>query len=938
MNPRPVLCAALLAGCAPAAPQPVVIAPKPPVAAPPEEPKGARWLFTRAGVARAQWPIPGRGTLRVGEGGRRWIVRTDGSLEHAPRVAGGELVDVRFDGAGYQFVDDRGHVYLAADPLGSLETRRGPSGELVAAAAGKAAILGLERLGKLHRSTDGGATWSATPLPLRAGELVAGLATDRRGAAVALLHPQRVLVSRDDGATWSALATPGIGAHEVLRDANDAVWLQGATAAAKLGDAWSVGGEPAPLFEPSPPKTTSTTRVLAGERLVTMTAEKQASGYRLLLRTEPLGGAASEPFVVGDAADVPVVRFTGAGSTIVGELNEKTSTRIVRTTDDGRTWETLATFEGQRSWSHNIVAAPGWIAIGDICETGGKNCAGSRVKIGAADWQPLAVPGKSRLTAAVHDAPRDRILVIVDASKFYRASPNDATLTELAVQLPKEGRVVSGATIAADGTARILVVEDADSRWSIVRLAPDWSTQTVTTLPFKPDAIDLAGDRGLAFADHRAWETADGGEHWFDVGAGLDDNLQCATTGCLVGDAVRVGWDGGGGAAPVPPKDAPASAPKKSLSCVASGPWKTFPGEQPYAFNIALAGDVRYVAEPPPDFPKPDATTFTVVRAGEAPKKYSLLGPEPKGERTVRRWGRTTAEGYVLTRYSFEPATPTSGEKKYNPVDVELGWYNALTGKTGKAKLPKLPPFRVGSGGPSALTAIVDGGLLFMPYGSAVPLHYLRDDGKVEQLPRPKKLEGRAEPDSAFRDGARVVLAATEGPDVTLQMTADNGKTWQEATWTLGHDGRLVTHKGKPALLLVDRSELGVEERPYGVLPFDAVTADPPAMLPFASATKAVQSLNACAAPGGYRVKHPDGAEITVKVTAKDGSWTLTGNDSYAFVGETACVAAITPRDVESEDVAMAVIAPHDLAHSWLLKPGEDPFQHHARPMTCKLD
>ena len=80
-------------------------------------------MFARAGSPRDELTLPERGPLRVGEGGRRRIARTDGTLEHASRLAPADLIDVRLDGTRYLFLDARGDVHMATDPIGALTTR-----------------------------------------------------------------------------------------------------------------------------------------------------------------------------------------------------------------------------------------------------------------------------------------------------------------------------------------------------------------------------------------------------------------------------------------------------------------------------------------------------------------------------------------------------------------------------------------------------------------------------------------------------------------------------------------------------------------------------------------------------------------------------------------------------------------------------------------------
>ena len=49
-----------------------------------------------------------------------------------------------------------------------------------------------------------------------------------------LFAPQRVFASQDDGATWQALPTPGVGARRLLVDANGDLVIEGLEASAVL--------------------------------------------------------------------------------------------------------------------------------------------------------------------------------------------------------------------------------------------------------------------------------------------------------------------------------------------------------------------------------------------------------------------------------------------------------------------------------------------------------------------------------------------------------------------------------------------------------------------------------------------------------------------------------------------------------------------------------
>jgi hypothetical protein len=274
--------------------------------------------------------------------------------------------------------------------------------------------------------------------------------------------------------------------------------------------------------------------------------------------------------------------------------------------------------------------------------------------------------------------------------------------------------------------------------------------------PFDARAIGFAGDRAFAHDGNDGWESADGGEKWTKVPSGSAGDVRCSEAGCLQGDAVRVGWDlpnaakelvassaeapkkkGGGDDASTPPT-AEKQSPQKMV-CTMSGAWKPFDAEA-RQLKTALDGDVRFLT---PMQSKDGATSLLVARGNGAPTKVALLGPWPKRKpednTRERAWTERSSEGYVSIRYAFSKGKSADG--KYAPVDVDLAWYSAATGKATKVSLPKVAPFRVGQAGPSALHAIVEGGLLFLPNGGDAPLTFVRDGGKTESMPRPPQAD-----------------------------------------------------------------------------------------------------------------------------------------------------------------------------------------------------
>ncbi len=954
---RTKLCAASLlslVSCSPPPAQPprTTVAPRPPSNVPPE-PRGARWTFFGEGAVLAEDSLPGGATLRAGEMGRRWIVRPGAAIEDAPQLAPADLVDVRREADGVLFLDERGGAHLAPSALASFtRSHAGPKAELRAVAAGKLALLAVEAGGMLHRSVDGGATWKVVPLAVRAGETAVSLVANRRAEALILLYPQRVLASTDDGATWSVVATPGLGARELVRDVEGTLWLRGAGGdpphARYAGGKLELSGLPVTSPHQDPPPRAM--RTIAGERLITRTLKAAVASVSVA----PLG---STPLARSFPAPGPV-HFTGAGSTIVAAVAGESTpgsahgpkTLLFRTTDDGVTWEPVGSFDGATTWGRSVIVAPRWIAIGEVCPDGAPTCTPPRVKLGSEDWQPLSLPSpKVRVHTARWDAVRERIIAYgydANAPVLLRAAPTETALTRVDAALPWNTSL-RAMTIGSDGSVR-MVFDATDDSWELVRVAPDLGTTSTTYLPFGNGSIDLAGDRGFAISEGRAFETADGGAHWTDVGASDASSVECNDAGCLVEGGVRVGWElaagASGGVAAQSSKPAPKAPPKgapHAITCVASGAWKNVTGEMPWSHSIGLDHDVRYLAPPPPDLyvPKPHAVTF--ARGGELPKILTLMLAPPESAKNVRRWSETSSAGHVYIRYAF--AAKNNPEDKYNPVDVDLSWLSARTGKVAKAKLAKVPPFRVGSESKSALSSIVDGGLLFMPFTGDTKLHWFRDDGKVETFPRPPHVEGTAWWDEGWKRGDTIVLAGYDGPDVMLVGTTDAGKSWKTATWTLGEDNvRLVDVGKRAALSIATRAndDAGLE-RPVGYLPFDVVTPDPVELVPAKrSELTGEPSTIVCTPAGREGARSGVSLATTISVTGKgEPTLELTGEVATARTSpEGTCVASIFAAADGDEVHYVALVAPHDPTHAVLLRAKlDDPFEHAARPMSCTL-
>ncbi|MBI2389818.1 MAG: hypothetical protein HYV09_09520 [Deltaproteobacteria bacterium] len=599
-----------LVGCAPAAPAPEAPKPPPPAAkvTPPAPAPRATWSFPSAvGVANAQLDLGDKGVLQVGERGRRWLfAKGGGEPTQAATLAPQDLVDARVKGAKIVLLGEEGEVFTVADPLGAIEsTKPAPKeGRAVAFRAGKDALLGLQKDGTLLRSTDGGATWSTSKVPLRPGDVAVGLAANERGEALALLHPQRLLLSSDDGATWKPLATPGIGATDVFRDAKGDLFLRGSEerVARLSGDKLEAAATPASFLEvpgkATGKKTSHESRHLAGDRVVTLveTFEPPPSkNQKLEVAIAAFGKAPATPASVIEKSvsrrDTRVVVAGYQGTVVVAVHDEQVDppvTKFVRSADDGKTWEQVGTLPGRLGSDFSVWAGPSQIIVGAACDDESKTCKPAQAKFGTKDWQEIPLPPKSRLDAVEIDPAHDRAWILAwssDGQALLTGSLSKGTFTKTPVELPRS--ILHATSVDANGALRLAY--GLPSR--VVRVAPDLTVQPSWYLPFEARAIDLAGERGFAWDGDDAWETADGGEKWAKVAPGTSGDIECAPSGCMQSGVVRTGWDLPDPKAalvastakpvtkkeasppPPPPSAAPAAAPI-AVACTAGGAWK----------------------------------------------------------------------------------------------------------------------------------------------------------------------------------------------------------------------------------------------------------------------------------------------------------------------------------------------------------------------------
>jgi len=979
---RPLTSLALLGlavGCSPAAPP--VEAPKPPppvTPAPKPEQTHATWSFPSAGGrVQAQVDLGERGILQVGERGRRWLfAKGESEPKQAPTIVPQDLVDGRVEGAQVLLLGEQGAVYLAKEPLGAIETTRpGPKDhKAIAFRSGKQALLGVDKTGTLYRSTDVGVTWGTSKLPMRVGDVVVGLAANKRGEALALIRPQRVLVSTDDGATWTPVATPGIGARSVARHGTDDLFLEGVAKDryAKLANGKLEVAAPTPWVERKGAADRPARQEIAGSRVVTVieTPDPKASQkMKVEVAVGAFGKAAGPASVLEPAAQRWATRVVVSGyenTVVVGVHDERAdppTTKLVRTSDDGKTWEQLGTLAGRIAYDFRVYVGPGQILVGEVCDDEAKTCKPAQLKSGSKPWQDIVLPPKTNIEAVQLDPAHDRAWLVGttgDSAALFAGKLSEGTFTLTGVELPRS----TPNAMTIDGKGWLRLVYTSPTR--VVRVASDFGVHPALYAPFNAHGIGFAGERGFAYDGDDGWETADGGEKWSKVPIGAGGEVTCSEGGCLQGGAIRVGWDLPDpakelvAASTEPPKkkdsdDAPPPPPKATtesplkLACTASGAWKPFEAN-PYQIKTALDGDVRLLAPTPSS---DGSSSVIVARGNGAPTKIALLAASPKRKpddpTRERSWTDRSNEGYVSVRYSYTAGKSEDG--KYAPVDVELAWYSAASGKTTKTKLAKVSPFRVGRAAPSALHAIVEGGLLFLPNSGDAPLTFVKDGGKTETIPRPPESDQGSWSD-ALKHGNQIVLVRQRSGDVTFALTKDAGKTWSTTSWSLGAPVTVGMLDGKITLAM--RQSLYSSGAPVALFTFESLTNDPPDALRLDTAKLGLGSALVACTPKTRlglateipRSKERRGMTLTLAadkpakgpVTEVSGPTTLTLTrlvDRIDASGNV-CNDGVELEKVGGGSVA-AMLAPHDLAHGWLVRSQSSAWSKiEMRPLSCK--
>lgn len=746
----PAFLGALVSACAPAIPiAPPPIAKKAP--APLEKP---RWyvMDTHGFVSRARVATSDGSFLHAGVGGERWLESQEGA-----RVVSEHLVPETISGIlpksdGFVFLGASGTLWHAAEPLGPVRSIGKIALPAQHAAAGKSAIVAIDDARRVHRSVDGGATFTEAKADL-GKHVVQGVVMSADGRGLILAHPQKVLVTTDDGATWTPIAgahsigplavrlsydgTPAIdGVRGTALLSNDAHWLSSTIDDTPEWMRKKSSDAPSRPFD-------TTWASLYDSAFVRdeWMAARVVAGNRVELGRAPLGKLPvlhDEPMLAG----CRYVRIAADGDFVVAACRRQKTTGVhelalFESTDAGATFTVAGTLPSDQydSIVDLRVHGPGVIALG------GSNLQ-PRVRM-AAGREPVLLPVTSSgnvVSSALDPAKGLYVAVSAGASEpEVIFVPRDGGPVERRGKLPY-GRIalafVEGALVAISGSpsSPMRVLASVDGGFTFKERATIDST----------DSFAIAGAHAIAVAGDRTYESLDAGATWNRVVApSMGAVWFCGAHGCrftrgflAAPSAEATNEKPSAKAAAVDPK---AIAP---VRCKVTGPAIAI-GD---AFAPSMASLDRGAIRTALPFRAKDGSLRVRVRRdkgeGTVDATLDLLGPDPKDPKLVVAGEIWTVDGGVIALRRVRSADP----KKL--TDVEMAWWSWTTDKVVRAakkgivtkafednrkqrfRLRPYPPFW-------PETARIEKGGAHFRFADKEPLWFFADGGKQESISVP---------------------------------------------------------------------------------------------------------------------------------------------------------------------------------------------------------
>ncbi len=678
--------------------------------------------------------------LHAGEGGERWIENSAGANDGANTVAPERILGIQKAEGGYRFVGASGTVYSSHEPLGALSKTGTPIEGARQVAVGKTAILVIDGKGDLQRSLDGGHAWTKTDLPSREGVIVDIAMLAEQGLLVSA--PQRFFGTKDDGATWTVVKSPGIGVQSIVtRDG--AIWLDGVEDSMRFDPAWGTfqTGARAPVTHRPATKQIPAVVIhrIDGRRAVQISGNGNERVWTLALGDMAALGRARKvdeldgcELVDASVRGEDIVIACDARGTVAGGIDKDASapvnrysygkssgapdggtlgwiTRIIRSKDGGRTFHDEATVEGGIVQRADVAIALGpedFIYLGRRCGQGyNAPCLPARVRASkSAGFSELpadddTASGHTRFATSSMQSAVYSIGMRDSEAFLFRWKAGSAAPEPI-------GRIAQ----SIDGASATLSLDDDGTVRGFTRVGTnsvmfsykEGGAIATTNLQVPIIRAAFAGIHGFGVSnvngqDAKAYESVDGGKTWGVVGspAYVTTIDACSSFGCATDRGVRWGWD-------APTGTVDGSAPQatnkpmyaRPLRCSAKDKWVGLGGGNLPTIGSVDHGAMRWVL---PTRDKDGKVSLVMSKRGETTTKttsVAMMGAPP----AAPKFGAGTTlhiqpDGVVALRYSF--SRERKGAGRYNPVDAQLAWYRDASGKVFHGSATKISPFRV---------------------------------------------------------------------------------------------------------------------------------------------------------------------------------------------------------------------------------------------------
>jgi hypothetical protein len=661
-------------------------------------------------------------TLYAMDGGVRFLAKGDpATYRSAESFVDDDLLAVRkLPGGKLAFLGASGSVYVADTPLGAFGVARTPPVEIRRAFAGKSAFFAITKAGALLRSADAGASWS--PVSLRGADgrdaIVSDLAIDDAGNGLALLAPERLLETKDDGASFAPVPLGPAGVTRLARAEGGSVLLEAASIkTSKWGT--SITSEYRALVRDGDKarldaktglrKRTGSLPTPAGGELPLGYAESIGAGRGALIgatylevtfgddETAPLSITRVElPSRTTTTLATPihgcgVTTFAAAGSfyaiactvDVPDPAGDGTRTEVhVWTSEDaGKAWKKIATLAAGEP-PRLYATAKGALVLTGACLPSKDGCNGPSALV-----RPPGGAFRALRPDATHswevqlfasNAAGDRFWAYavernadLDEAKPVLLSTSDAGARVTAKPMPwtdATSESVLGLTVEEGATPALhLFGESAEpTRWTT---RDDGAHFESIVLPFSLRSFAFAGARGVALGDLGAFETPDAGRTWGAVTLPDASSFACSEAGCLLGDAAfRGGWEIATAADAKPPK---AGAPARDKPDAATA-WKCTLEPTPTkrvllreALGAAVAPRpgvawLGAVADGPTGTAKVVEASVPSAGAPLAVTELPLFAAAQAGKGEPASTVRATPQGVFAVRYRFaREVTPT---------------------------------------------------------------------------------------------------------------------------------------------------------------------------------------------------------------------------------------------------------------------------------------